>query len=74
MPKQLSNAALDAYRRGGYYFPVPALRASEVAHYRGCLEAKAPLGLARTSRRSTRPGRSGPRACGFRRPGHAARR
>ena len=38
MPKQLSSAALDAYRRGGYYFPVPALRASEVAHYRGCLE------------------------------------
>jgi len=38
MPKQLSSAALDAYRRDGYYFSVPALRASEVAHYRGCLE------------------------------------
>ena len=38
MPKQLSSDALDAYRRDGYYFPVPALRASEVARYRGCLE------------------------------------
>ena len=25
MPKKLSSAALDAYRRDGYYFPVPAL-------------------------------------------------
>ena len=25
MPKQLSSAALDTYRRDGYYFPVPAL-------------------------------------------------
>jgi non-heme Fe2+,alpha-ketoglutarate-dependent halogenase len=38
MPKQLSGAALDTYRRDGYYFPVPALAALEVAHYRGCLE------------------------------------
>ena len=38
MPKQLSSTALDAYRRDGCYFPVPALRASEVAHYRACLE------------------------------------
>ena len=38
MPKQLSSAALDTYRRDGYYFPVPALTALEVAHYRGCLE------------------------------------
>ena len=38
MPKLLSSPAIDAYRRNGYYFPVPALSASEVAHYRGCLE------------------------------------
>ena len=38
MSKQLSSAALDAYRRDGYYFPVSALTASEVDHYRGCLE------------------------------------
>ena len=38
MSKQLSSAALDAYRRDGYYFPVSALTVSEVAHYRGCLE------------------------------------
>src|SRR6185295_7980506 len=38
MPKQLSSAAIDAYHRDGYYFPVPALSAAEVAHYRGCLE------------------------------------
>ena len=38
MPKQLSSDALDTYRRDGYYFPVPALTALEVAHYRGCLE------------------------------------
>ena len=38
MPKQLSNSAIDAYRRDGYYFPVPALTSAEVAHYRGCLE------------------------------------
>ncbi len=38
MPKQLSSAAIDAYHRDGYYFPVPALSSTEVAHYRGCLE------------------------------------
>lgn len=38
MPKLLSQAAIDAYNRDGYYFPVPVLSASEVAHYRGCLE------------------------------------
>ncbi len=38
MPKQLSSDALDTYRRDGYHFPVPALTALEVAHYRGCLE------------------------------------
>jgi hypothetical protein len=38
MPKQLSSAAIDAYRRDGNYFPVPALSSAEVAHYRGCLE------------------------------------
>ena len=38
MPKTLSSAAVDAYRRDGYYFPVPALTASEAAHYRSCLE------------------------------------
>ena len=38
MPKALSQAALQDYRRNGYYFPVPALSAGEVAHYRGCLE------------------------------------
>jgi non-heme Fe2+,alpha-ketoglutarate-dependent halogenase len=39
MPKSLSNAALAAYRRDGYCFPVPALSPQEVAHVRGCLEA-----------------------------------
>jgi non-heme Fe2+,alpha-ketoglutarate-dependent halogenase len=39
MPKSLSNAALEAYRRDGYCFPVPALSAREVARFRGCLEA-----------------------------------
>lgn len=38
MPKALSGSAVDAYRRDGYYFPVPVLTAAEVAHYRGCLE------------------------------------
>ena len=38
MPKVLSSSAVDAYRRDGYYFPVPALTSAEVAHYRGCLE------------------------------------
>lgn len=39
MPKALSSAAVEAYQRQGYYFPVPALSAAEVARYRGCLEA-----------------------------------
>ena len=48
MPKLLSSSAVNAYRQDGYYFPVPALTAAEVAHYRGCLEkhevaTKAPL-------------------------------
>ena len=38
MPKILSEAALQNYRRDGYHFPVPVLTATEVAHYRGCLE------------------------------------
>jgi non-heme Fe2+,alpha-ketoglutarate-dependent halogenase len=38
MPKALSQAAVQDYRSNGYYFPVPALSAGEVAHYRGCLE------------------------------------
>jgi non-heme Fe2+,alpha-ketoglutarate-dependent halogenase len=38
MPKRLSNSALEAYRRDGYYFPVPVLSANEVAHFRSCLE------------------------------------
>jgi non-haem Fe2+, alpha-ketoglutarate-dependent halogenase len=38
MPKALSTAAVEAYRRDGYCFPVPALTAAEAAHYRSCLE------------------------------------
>jgi ectoine hydroxylase-related dioxygenase (phytanoyl-CoA dioxygenase family) len=38
MPKRLSSSAVDAYRRDGYYFPLPALAAAEVAHYRESLE------------------------------------
>lgn len=38
MPKRLSSSAIDAYRRDGYYFPLPALAAAEVAHYRESLE------------------------------------
>lgn len=38
MPKILSEAALQNYRRDGYHFPLPVLTATEVAHYRGCLE------------------------------------
>ena len=34
----LSDAALQNFRRDGYYFPVPVLTPAEVAHYRGCLE------------------------------------
>jgi len=38
MSKCLSNTALDAYRKDGYYFPVPVLSPAEVAHARKCLE------------------------------------
>ena len=38
MSKVLSDAAQEAYRRDGYYFPVPALTDAEVARYRSCLE------------------------------------
>ena len=38
MPKILSEDALQNYRRDGYHFPLPVLTATEVAHYRGCLE------------------------------------
>jgi non-heme Fe2+,alpha-ketoglutarate-dependent halogenase len=38
MPKRLSNSALEAYHRDGYYFPVPVLAPNEVAHFRRCLE------------------------------------
>jgi non-haem Fe2+, alpha-ketoglutarate-dependent halogenase len=38
MPKQLSSAAVAAYHRDGYYFPVPALSPAEVAYFRGRLE------------------------------------
>ena len=38
MLKRLSKAALEAYQKDGYYFPVPALSSSEVAQARKCLE------------------------------------
>jgi len=38
MTKVLSSAALESFRRDGYYFPVPALTPAEVARYRNCLE------------------------------------
>jgi non-haem Fe2+, alpha-ketoglutarate-dependent halogenase len=38
MPKKLSSAAVEAYKRDGYYFPVPVLTSAEVARYRGALE------------------------------------
>lgn len=38
MPKGLPDGAVEAYRRDGFFFPVPALTGSEVAHYRSCLE------------------------------------
>jgi non-heme Fe2+,alpha-ketoglutarate-dependent halogenase len=38
MPKQLSSAAVAAYHRDGYYFPVSALSPAEVAYYRRRLE------------------------------------
>ncbi len=39
MPQMLSDAAVAAYRRDGYYFPVPVLTADEVAYFRERLEA-----------------------------------
>ena len=39
MPQSLSQAAVQDFRRDGYYFPLPALSASEVAHCRERLEA-----------------------------------
>ena len=38
MPKKLSSAAVESFRRDGYYFPVPVLTPDEVSRYRGCLE------------------------------------
>jgi non-haem Fe2+, alpha-ketoglutarate-dependent halogenase len=38
MTKVLSSAALESFRRDGYYFPVPALTPAEVTRYRNCLE------------------------------------
>jgi ectoine hydroxylase-related dioxygenase (phytanoyl-CoA dioxygenase family) len=38
MLKRLSTDAVEAYRRDGYYFPVPALSSFEVAYYRSRLE------------------------------------
>jgi ectoine hydroxylase-related dioxygenase (phytanoyl-CoA dioxygenase family) len=39
MPKVLSDAAVAAYRRDGYCFPVPALTPTEVSYFRSCLES-----------------------------------
>jgi ectoine hydroxylase-related dioxygenase (phytanoyl-CoA dioxygenase family) len=39
MPRILSDAAVQAYRRDGYYFPFRALSATEAADYRRRLEA-----------------------------------
>ncbi len=39
MPQVLSKAAIEAYHRDGYYFPVPALTPDEVAYFRERLEA-----------------------------------
>ncbi len=38
MPRVLSEAEVDAYRRNGYHFPVDALSADEVAGFRRKLE------------------------------------
>ena len=38
MPQSLSKAAVQDFRRDGYYFPLPALSASEVAYCRERLE------------------------------------
>ncbi len=39
MGKILSEAAADAYRRDGYFFPIAALSEDEACHYRAKLEA-----------------------------------
>ena len=39
MPKLLSEAAIDRYRREGYYAPIPVLDPEEAAAMRGALEA-----------------------------------
>jgi chlorinating enzyme len=39
MPKVLSDRAVEAYRRDGYYFPIRVISAAEVADYRRRLEA-----------------------------------
>ena len=38
MSKALSRAAVESFRRDGYYFPVPVLTPAEVIRYRNCLE------------------------------------
>lgn len=38
MPQMLSEAAVAAYHRDGYYFPVPVLSQDEVAYFRRALE------------------------------------
>ena len=39
MPKCLSNDAVAAYRRDGFYFPVPVLSTDEVKRFRRSLES-----------------------------------
>ncbi|MGH6665761.1 MAG: phytanoyl-CoA dioxygenase family protein [Pseudolabrys sp.] len=39
MPKSISKAAIENYRRDGFFFPLPALSADEVARCRHGLEA-----------------------------------
>ncbi len=39
MPKILSDGAVEAYRRDGYYFPIRVISAAEAADYRRRLEA-----------------------------------
>lgn len=39
MPKRLSAQQVERYHRDGYLFPLQALSADEVAHYRGALES-----------------------------------
>jgi ectoine hydroxylase-related dioxygenase (phytanoyl-CoA dioxygenase family) len=39
MPQSLSKDAVEKFRRDGYYFPVPVLSPSEIAQFRGALEA-----------------------------------